>query len=78
MFADLSDMPPSLIFAGEDELLLSDAISMKDKLFASGCDATLITRPKMWHAYLLYGLKSNKGDFEKNQRICQEMFTKRQ
>ena len=65
MFADLSDMPPSIIFAGEDELLLSDAISMKDKLFASGCDATLITRRNMWHAYVLYCLKSNAGDFDK-------------
>lgn len=65
MFADLTDMPPSLIFAGEDELLLSDAVSMKDKLFASGCDATLITRRNMWHAYVLYCLKSNAGDFDK-------------
>ena len=76
MFADLSDMPPSLIFAGEDELLLSDAISMKDKLFASGCDATLITRPKMWHAYLLYGLKSNKGDFEKINEFVKKCLPK--
>lgn len=65
MYADLTGMPPSLIFAGEDELLLSDAVSMKDKLFASGCDATLVTKPNMWHAYLLYGLKQNKADFDK-------------
>ena len=65
IFADLTGMPPSLIFAGEDELLLSDATDMRDKLFASGCDVTLITRPNMWHAYLLYGIKSNAKDFDK-------------
>jgi len=65
LFADLTGMPPSLIFAGEDELLLSDAENMRDKLFASGCEATLITRPDMWHAYVLYCLKSNAKDFDK-------------
>lgn len=36
IFANLEGMPPSLIFVGEDELLLSDAEGMRDKLFASG------------------------------------------
>lgn len=76
MFADLSDMPPSLIFAGEDELLLSDAISMKDKLFASGCDATLITKPNMWHAYILYGLKNVKSDFDKINEFVKKCLPK--
>ena len=64
LFAELEGMPPSLIFAGEDELILSDAVDMRDKLFASGCDVTLITRANMWHAYLLYGLKSNAKDYD--------------
>ena len=65
LFADLTGMPPSLIFVGEDEILLSDSIDMRDKLFASGCDVTLVTRPGMWHAYVLYCLKSNAKDFDK-------------
>ena len=65
LFADLEGMPPSLIFVGEDEIMLSDSVDMRDKLFASGCDVTLVTRPDMWHAYLLYNLKSNAEDFVK-------------
>ena len=37
LFADLSSMPPSLIFAGSDELLLSDARSLHEKLLAQHC-----------------------------------------
>ena len=76
IFADLTDMPPSLIFAGEDELLLSDATDMRDKLFASGCDATLITKPNMWHAYVLYCLKSNAKDFEKINEFVKKCLPK--
>ncbi len=62
-FADLSDMPKSLILAGGDEILLSDSVSMNEKLIAAGCQSKLIVKDKMWHAYLLYGLKSQRGDF---------------
>ena len=64
IFADLKGMPPSIICAGEDELLLSDAVTMKERLNEAGCDATLITQPKMWHAYLLYGFKKHDEDFD--------------
>ena len=64
LFADLTGMPPSLIFAGGDEMLLSDAVSMRDKLIEQGCEANLVIRPEMWHAYVLYDLKSAKKDYE--------------
>ena len=76
IFADLEGMPPSLIFVGEDELLYSDAISMRDKLFASGCDVTLISRPGMWHAYVLYCLKSNADDFVKINNFVKKCLPK--
>ena len=63
VFADLEGMPPSIILAGEDELLLSDAKLMKERLTLAGCESTLVLRPKMWHAYLLYNLKNNAQDF---------------
>lgn len=65
LFAELEGLPPSLIFAGEDEIMYSDAVGMRDRLFASGCDATLVSKPGMWHAYVLYCLKSNRDDFTK-------------
>ena len=76
IFAELEGMPPSLIFVGEDELLLSDAEDMRDKLFASGCDVTLVKKPDMWHAYVLYCLKSNEDDFEKINKFVKKCLPK--
>lgn len=76
LFADLEGMPPSLIFVGEDELLLSDAQGMRDKLFASGCDVTLVSKPDMWHAYVLYNLKSNADDFDKINKFVKKCLPK--
>ena len=64
IFADLCGMPPSLIFAGGDEILLSDAEGMRDRLIEAGCEVTLVTRPEMWHDYVLYGIKRFKSDFD--------------
>ena len=63
IFASLSDLPPSLIFAGGDEMLLSDANIMHERLTEAGSDSKLVIKEKMWHAYLLYGLKSQKDDY---------------
>lgn len=65
LFAGLEGLPPSLIFVGEDELLLSDSLSMRDRLTEAGCDVTFVSKPDMWHAYVLYCLKSNADDFVK-------------
>lgn len=61
--ADLSLFPPSLIFAGEDELLLDDAKNLHFNLINHNCSSQLIVAPKMWHAYLLYLLKERDSDF---------------
>ena len=63
LFANLEGLPPTLIFAGADEILLSDAERMASRLTEFGCNVTLTVRQGMWHAYLLYGLKSSKSDF---------------
>ena len=57
LFSELHGMPPSLIFVGGDEILLDDSQKMHEKLIDAGAESTLITREKLWHAYLLYGLK---------------------
>ena len=76
IFANLEGMPPSLIFVGEDELLFSDAQDMRDKLFACGCDVTLVSKPDMWHAYVLYNLKSNRDDFDKINKFVKKCLPK--
>ncbi|MGM9643257.1 MAG: alpha/beta hydrolase fold domain-containing protein [Eubacteriales bacterium] len=63
IFADVSEMPPSLIFVGSDELLFDDAIIMERKLFHAGRSTRLIIGERMWHAYTIYSLKDHSGDF---------------
>ena len=50
LFADLTGMPPSIIFVGSDEILLSDAVALEKALTSKGCRASLHVREGMWHA----------------------------
>ena len=63
LFGDLSQMPPSLLFAGSDELLVDDARRMHKKLIESGRRSKLIVAPNRWHGYVLYNLNENREDF---------------
>lgn len=64
LFADLTGMPPSLIFVGGDEIMLSDAQLMHEKLREAGCKSRLVVAKDRWHAYLLYGLEEDRKDFQ--------------
>ena len=59
VFGDLTAFPPSLLFAGGDEILLDDARALHEKLVQSGCRSTLHIAPERWHAYVLYCLSEN-------------------
>ena len=59
VFGDLTGFPPSLLFAGGDEILLDDARALHEKLVQSGCRSTLHIAPERWHAYVLYCLSEN-------------------
>lgn len=63
LFGDLRGMPPSLIFAGGDEIMLDDARLMHEKLLVSGCESELHVAEGMWHAYLLLDVNERQGDF---------------
>ena len=62
--ADLRDLPPSLIFVAENELLYSDAEDLYSRLTAAGLDALLRVKPNRWHAYVVYGLQEDQADFD--------------
>jgi len=64
LFGDLSDMPPSIIFAAENEIMRSDSESIHNALIKAGAKSKLFLKPERWHAYLLYGLKEDQKDFE--------------
>jgi len=73
LFGELQGMPPSLMFVGGDEIMLDDSVEMHRKLLESGSKAELIITPKMWHGYVLYGLKETKQDNEKMTEFIMEV-----
>ncbi|MBO5286610.1 MAG: alpha/beta hydrolase fold domain-containing protein [Clostridia bacterium] len=71
-FADLSKMPPCLVFVGEDEIMLGDAKAVHEGVLAQGGESELCVAPHMWHGYLLYGLKDSEGDFSKIRKFIKD------
>ncbi len=69
IFGDLSQLPPSLIFAAKNELLRSDAQMLHSNLQNSGGVSTLRETADRWHAYVIYGVKEDKQDFEEINRF---------
>ena len=51
VFADASGLPPTLIQAGDQEILLSDSIRLADNISASNGSVTLQIWPDMWHVF---------------------------
>lgn len=64
LFGDMQGMPPSLLFAGGDEILLDDTRALHEKLRRSGCSSKMLIAPERWHAYVLYYLNENMSDYE--------------
>jgi acetyl esterase/lipase len=54
LFGDLRGLPPSLIIAGTEEILLPDSTRMAERLNAQGCACELHVEQDMWHVYALY------------------------
>ena len=70
VLGDLTGLPPSLLFAGGDEILLDDARTLHDRLKEAGCRSRLIIAPERWHAYVLYCLQENmEQDMEEINRF---------
>ena len=64
LFGDLTGLPPSLIFVGGDEIMLSDAQLLHNRLQESGASSRLVVTQDRWHGYLLYGLSEDQKDFD--------------
>lgn len=54
IYGDLSQFPPTTIFAGADEILLFDIQSFHEKLIASNVDSALIVENDLGHVYCMY------------------------
>ena len=75
LFGELEGLPPSLLIAGGDEILLDDARRLHEKLLAAGCKSQLLVKPERWHAYLLYGLAEDADDFNVVNRFLNREVT---
>ncbi len=76
IFGDLSELAPSLIFVGGDEILLSDSLTMAQALREQSSPVSIIVKPRMWHVYPLYGLKSNLDDFKRLNEFMRQCLPK--
>lgn len=54
IFASLKDLPPMLVHASNDEILLSDARTIVENAQRDGTDATLYIGEGMWHGWHLF------------------------
>jgi acetyl esterase/lipase len=54
LFADLSGLPPTLVQAAGDDVLLSDAESIAERLTAAGVDVQLARFDGLWHDFHLH------------------------
>ena len=65
LFGDLAGLPECLIFAGGDEVMLSDSLQLAAALKKAGCPCELTVAEGLWHAYVFYGFKSRHRDTER-------------
>ena len=75
LLGDLTGFPPTLIFAGGDEILLDDARGLHERLKKAGSKSRLIIAPGRWHAYVLYCLQENMEQdiYEINRFMTQNL-----
>lgn len=64
VLGDYEGFPPSMLFVGGDEILLSDAKTVQKRLKLAGAESTLIVGDGMWHVYPLYGTPEGKRALE--------------
>ncbi len=54
VYADASDLPPTLIQVGDHEILLSDSTRLADNIEKAGGEVTLQIWPEMWHVFQFF------------------------
>jgi acetyl esterase/lipase len=61
LFAELHGLPPLLILAGTDEMLLDDSVLFADKAGEAGVEVTLQIRENMGHVYPAFAMIIPEG-----------------
>jgi len=53
LYADLTGLPPTLIYYGEDEIVAGDAVELAKRAEAAGVDVSLRSVPAGQHSFIL-------------------------
>ena len=61
-YGDWRGLPPLLVHAGEEEILLDDATRIEALARAAGVEVQLETYPRMWHVWQLFPELPQAGD----------------
>lgn len=72
LYGEMSGLPPTLLFVGAEEILLSDSEAIHQKLLAAGCKSQLRVAAERWHSYLLYNLAEDQEDFSQLNRFLNQ------
>ena len=64
LYGPLAGLPPALLLAGKEELLLPDIRRLWEALRAAGTDAALLTAPGCGHCYPLAGGRYSRKAFD--------------
>ncbi len=61
-YAELNDLPPTLVHVGDLEALLDDSLILVQRMRAKGCQVTLKQFPGMWHVWQTLGARMPEAD----------------
>ncbi|MCH7315603.1 alpha/beta hydrolase [Acinetobacter sp. ANC 3882] len=62
IFADLTDLPPMLIQAGSEEILVDDATHLAERAQQSGVQVSLQIYENMWHNFQMFNRFIHKSE----------------
>ncbi|MEM9121944.1 MAG: alpha/beta hydrolase [Pseudomonadota bacterium] len=54
LFADLSGLPPTALYVTDDEILLSDSLTLRDRMEAAGVPVDFTLEEKLWHIWPVF------------------------
>ena len=77
LFGDFSGLPPVLLQAGADEILLDDSRVLYDKLKEADIDVTLKIWPDMWHVWQIFDIPEAKAALSDIRTFIQQKIEKR-
>lgn len=73
LFGNFDCFPPILIQVGENEILLSDSLRLRDRLVQSGIPCRMEMWPDMWHVFQMFPMKKANEAMESVGRFLLEI-----